>query len=150
MNLKLCGLSLLLTSTAVHAAPMLTADPLTQLPLIPATAGMPGNHPQALDPSMICQSKMQANTYSVVKANLASTTAWYTEHLSGLKHVHVYSAPSTKEGYYNADGSVFVIVLGAPGAEHANVDTYSVTYYTFSPGLPDKVLLNILHDKVEC
>jgi hypothetical protein len=69
---KILLLSMFLGAGVVHAAPILTADPLTKLPLIPATVGLLGNQPQSLDPATVCKSKMAANMYSVVNSTFAA------------------------------------------------------------------------------
>jgi hypothetical protein len=124
---------------------------LTKLPLIPATVGMLGNEPQSLDPATICKSAMKANTYSVINSTFAATNAWYAAHLTGLKHTHVDAGTKGPEdGYYSADGSTLVIVLGRSRSGGVADNTYSVTYYTFQPGLPEKAINGILHDKPTC
>ena len=133
-----------------HAAPILTVDPLTKLPLVPATVGMLGNEPQALDSAMICNSKMQANMYTVLKSSLADTNAWYAAHLSGMKHVHGYGGNRPQDAYFNADGTIVTVVLGDVGADGSNVGTYSVTYYTFQPGISEKLVLGIVHGNFQC
>jgi hypothetical protein len=142
--------SMFLGAGAANAAAVLTADPLTKLPLIPATVGMLGNQPNSMDPTTICKSKMSANMYTVINSDFATTAAWYTAHLTGLKHSHVYSNGRSKEGYYSADGTALVIVLSRPGAEGAKLDTHSVDYYLFQPAVAEKTLLGILHDNVPC
>jgi hypothetical protein len=93
---------------------------------------------------------MAANSYTVLKSNFATTNAWYSAHLSGLKHSHGYSNNRAKDGYYNADGTMLVVVMANPGVDGAPVDTFSVTYYTFSPALLEKAIIGLLHDNIQC
>ena len=143
--------SMLLAAGMANAAPVLTADPLTKLPLIPATAGMLGNAPNRLDPSTVCKSNMAANMYSVINSTFVATTAWYATHLNGLKHTHVAGGTrGPEDGYYNADGTMLVIVQGRSRSGGVPDDTYSVTYYTFQPGLSEKAIDGILREKPAC
>jgi hypothetical protein len=111
--------------TMICHAEILTSDALTQLPRDPASNSRLnlGNTPTAMQPTTICQSKFQANLYTMYET-LDETTAWYTAHLQGLKHAHGYSSRRSRESFYNPDGH--------------NVDTHTVMYYRFSTGLGGK------------
>src|SRR5580693_9950538 len=72
---------------ACVAATILTSDPLTQLPLDPATNSRLnlGNAPTAMQPSKVCTSDMQANFYNVYES-ISEANAWYKAHLKDFKH----------------------------------------------------------------
>ena len=66
---------------------LLTADPLTNLPLYPATDSRLhlGNEPTRLPESNVCGSKMQADFYTVYDSKVDATLGWYGAHLPGFK-----------------------------------------------------------------
>jgi hypothetical protein len=134
-----------------EAATILTADPLTQLPLDPASNSRLnlGNAPTAMHPSMICKSNMHANFYSVYES-INETNAWYVAHLKELKHAHGYSDGRSRDAFYNPAGTVVVTVTAQPGKEGQNVDTHAVVYYTFQPGISEKTILAMLNQKIVC
>jgi hypothetical protein len=133
------------------AVVVLTSDPLTQLPLDPASNSRLnlGNAPTPMHPSTVCKSKMQANLYTVYEG-VSETTAWYAAHLKSFKHTHGYSGGRSREVFYNADGTLVISVLGEPGPDGRNVDTHSVMYYSFQPGLSEKTILAMLNEKIVC
>jgi hypothetical protein len=68
-----------------------------------------------------------------------------------LKHAHVAAGNrGPEDGYYSADGTTLVIVLGKSRTGGVPDDTYSVTYYSFQPGASEKLILSILHDNMDC
>ena len=66
---------------------LLTADPLTNLPLYPATDSRLhlGNDPTRLPESNVCKSKMQADFYTVYDTKVDATLLWYGAHLPRLQ-----------------------------------------------------------------
>jgi hypothetical protein len=138
--------------SAMGGTKLLTADPLTALPLYPATDSRLhlGNRPTQLPESQICKSKMQADFYSVYDSKVSATLAWYDAHLPGFKKTHAYAADRSQDTYYKTDGTVLVSITGSPGKEGENVDTYSVLYARFQPGLPENIIVGLNEHKVVC
>jgi hypothetical protein len=129
----------------------LTTDPLTGLPIDPKSdPGMnAGNAPRKMDDMQMCNSKMQANIYSVFD-KVDATVAWYTAHLAGFHKSHAYFHNSSQNKFYNDAGTLLVWVQGENGTDGQNVDTFSVTYYRFQPGLPAKAIISFGQPKIEC
>jgi hypothetical protein len=138
--------------TARGGTKVLTTDPLTGLPLHPATDSRLhlGNAPTQLPESLVCKSKMQMDFYSVYDSNVNATLAWYDAHLTGFKRTHAYAANRSQDTYYKADGTVFVSVTGSPGKEGENPDTYSVLYARLQPGLPEKTIVALNQQRLVC
>jgi hypothetical protein len=145
-------LSLSFALTASGSVKLLTADPLTGLPLYPATDSRLhlGNEPTRLPDSNVCKSKMQADFYSVYDSKVDATLGWYASHLPGFKKTHAYAASRTQDTFYTADGTVAVSVTGSAGRAGENTDTYSVVYSRFQPGLPEKEIIGLNQQKVVC
>lgn len=133
------------------AAVTLTMDPLTQLPLVPATISRfnMGNEPTRIKDSTICESKMAGDNYSVYES-IDMTIAWYVSHLKGLKHAHGYSNGRSRDTFYNSPGAIMVTVTGDRGSDGEKVDTHGVVYYTFQPGLSEKAILAMLQENIVC
>jgi hypothetical protein len=133
-------------------AATLTTDPLTGLPLYPATDSRLhlGNDPNKLPDSQICQSHMQANFYTAFDSKVDATVAWYASHLTGFHKTHAYVDNRSQDKFYNDAGTIVVSVLGDIGKEGENVDTYAVTYYHFQPGLPAKAIISFGQHKTLC
>lgn len=140
------------TVIASGSAKLLTTDPLTNLPLYPATDSRLhlGNEPTRLPESQVCKSKMQVDFYSVYDSRVSATLAWYDAHLSGFKKAHAYAAGRTQDTFYKADGTVLVSVTGSVGKEGENTDTYSVLYARLQPGLPEKTIISLNQQSVVC
>lgn len=130
----------------------LTTDPLTGLPLYPATDSRLhlGNEPTRLPESNVCKSKMQTDFYSVFESKVDVTVAWYAARLKGFRKTHAYAANRSQDTFYNADGTVMVSVTGDPGKEGEDTDTYSVLYARLKPGLPEKTIISLNQQKVVC
>lgn len=140
-----------LACTLAANAATLTTDPLTGLPIDPATdPNHVGNEPIKIPDTQICKSKMQANFYTIVDAKVDATSAWYAAHLPGFHRVHQYVDNRPQDKFYNDAGTLLVLVLGAVGKEGENVDTYGVTYYSFQPGLPAKASSSFGQKKMVC
>jgi hypothetical protein len=134
------------------SAKLLTVDPLTNLPLYPATDSRLhlGNDPTRLPESNVCQSKMQADFYTIYDSKVNATLAWYGAHLPGFKKTHAYAANRSQDTFYNPGGTLAVSVTGSSGKADENTETYSVVYTRFQPGLPEKAIINFNQQKVIC
>jgi hypothetical protein len=132
-------------------AATLTTDPLTGLPLDPATDSHHfGNEPMKMRDSQVCKSTMQGDFYSNVDAKVDVTVAWYAAHLAGFHKSHAYAAGRSQDAFYNDAGTMLVYVTGSPGKEGENTDAYAVTYYLFKPALPAKTILSFTQQKMVC
>jgi hypothetical protein len=131
---------------------LLTTDPLTGLPLHPATDSHLhlGNEPTQLPESQVCKSQMQVDFYSVYDSKVNATLVWYDAHLPGFKKTHAYAANRSQDTYYKTDGTVLVSVTGSPGKDGENMDTYSVLYARLQPGLPEKTIVALNQQRVVC
>jgi hypothetical protein len=131
---------------------LLTTDPLTGLPLYPATDSRLhlGNEPTRLPESQVCKSKMQGDFYSVYDSRVNATLAWYDAHLPGFKKTHAYAANRSQDTFYKSDGAVLVSVTGSTGKEGENTDTYSVLYVCVHPGLPEKTIVGLNQQNLVC
>ena len=96
---------------------VLTTDPLTGLPLYPATDSRLhlGNDPTRLPESTVCGSKMQADFYTVYDSKVGATLAWYGAHLPSFKRTHAYIANRSQDTFYNLEGTISVSVTGSAG-----------------------------------
>jgi hypothetical protein len=83
-------------------------------------------------------------------SNIDATNAWYASHLKDFKHGHAYSGGRSHDIYYSADGTMLVSVDGDPGAEGANLDTHTIIYMLFQPGVSEKALLGTLRGNITC
>lgn len=133
-------------------AKTLTSDPLTGLPLDPATDSRLhlGNEPTKIPAMQICKSNAQSEFYVVPDSNVNATAAWYAAHLSGFHKSHTYIDNRSQDTFYNDAGTMVVSVLGEQGKEGENVDTHSVTYLRLQPGLPAKTIIAFAQRKIAC
>jgi hypothetical protein len=131
---------------------LLGSDPLTGLPLIPATdpGKNLGNAPNSLPNGQLCASKMQGNFYMLYNIKVEATVEWYSSHLSGFKKVRGYESKRAQIGFYKPDGTVVVFVTGTSGAEGEDTDAYSVAYERYQPGLSEKTLASLTQGKIIC
>jgi hypothetical protein len=129
-----------------------TTDPLTGLPLYPATDSRLhlGNDPTRLPESTVCGSTVQANFYSIYDSKVDATLVWYGIRLSGFKRTHAYAAKRSQDTFYNPDGTLAVSVTGSSGKADENTETYSVVYSRFRPGLPEKAIIGLNQQQVIC
>ena len=99
------------------SAATLTTDPLTGLPLYPATDSRLhlGNEPTKIPDSQICKSQMQGDFYVVYDSRMDATFAWYAAHLAGFHKAHAYSNGRSRDAFYNDAGTLAVIVTGDAG-----------------------------------
>ena len=139
-----------LVAIAGGNAKLLTADPLTNLPLYPATDSRLhlGNEPTRLRETNVCGSKMQTDFYTVYDSKVDITLGWYGAHLPGFKRTHAYAANSSQDTFYNPEGTLAVSVTGSSGKADENTETYSVVYTRFQPALPEKVIIGLNQQKV--
>ena len=130
----------------------LTADPLTNLPLYPATDSRLhlGNEPTRLPESNVCGIKMQADFYTVYDSKVDASLGWYGARLPGFKKTHAYAANRSQDTFYSADGTLAVSVTGSSGKAGDNTDTYSVVYARFQPRLPEKAIIGLNQQKIVC
>lgn len=130
----------------------LTDDPLTGLPLIPATDGgqYVGNTPDKMPDGQVCKSRMQGNFYSLYKIKMDAVTAWYGSHLAGFKKVQGYESGRSQTAFYNADRTIVIFLTGNPGAQGENADAYSVAYERYQPGISEKTITGLTQGKIVC
>ena len=137
---------------AAGQAKKFTNDPLTGLPLIPATDGgqYVGNAPNKMPDGRVCKSKMQGNFYFLYKIKVNDTAAWYSSHLSGFNKVSGYDSSNSQTAFYNSDRTILIIVTGNPGAAGENTDAYSVAYERYELGLSEKTITGLTQGKIVC
>ena len=158
-TLYLCAAVLALTVVnAAGQAKVLTNDPLTGLPLIPATVVVEnaGNEPVKMPDGQVCKSKMQGNFYDLYNyfskhnVKVSNVVAWYASHLSGFNKVSGYDSRRSQTAFYNSDRTILIIVTGNPGAAGEDTDAYSVAYERYQPGLSDKTIASLTQGKIVC
>jgi hypothetical protein len=130
----------------------LTADPLTGLPLHPATNSRLnlGNAPTRLPESVVCNSKTRVDFYTVYNAQVDAVLSWYSSRLPDFKRTHAYVGGRSQDTFYSADGSLTVSVTGSAGKAGENTETYSLLYSHFQPGLGEKTIIGLNQQKVIC
>ena len=132
-------------------AATLTTDPLTGLPLDPATDTHHfGNEPTKMHDSQVCKSKMQGEFYYGIDSKVDATVAWYAAHLAGFHKAHAYADGRSQDSFYNDAGTLIVFVTGNAGKEGENTDAYAVTYYRLEPGLSAKTIVSFTQQKIDC
>lgn len=131
---------------------LLTEDPLTHLPLYPATDSRLhlGNDPTRLPESNVCGSKMEADFYTVYDSNVDATLVWYGAHLPGFKKTHAYAAGRSRDTFYNADRTLAVSVTGSSAKAGDNTEAYSVVYSRFQPALSEKAIITLNEQELVC
>ena len=137
---------------------LLTNDPLTGLPLIPATdsgkhianLSYTYNEPTQMPDGQICKSKMQGNFYLLYNIKVDAAVAWYSTHLSGFKKASGYASRRSQTAFYNSDGTIVVIVTGDSGAQDENTDAYAVAYERYQPGISEKTINSLAHGNIVC
>jgi hypothetical protein len=145
-------LAFAITLTARRGPKLLTSDPLTGLPLYPATdSGLHlGNEPTVLPESTVCRSKMQADFYSIYESKVDATIVWYAAHLPGFKHTHAHAANRSRDTFYKPGVTLAVSVTGSPGKDGEDADAYSVVYARFQPGLSEKAVISFNQQTLVC
>ena len=146
-------------ATAAGQAKVLTNDPLTGLPLIPATVLFKnvGNEPDKMPDGQVCKSKTQGNFYSLSTVmnpanaiKMDAAAAWYASHLSGFKKIQGYADGRSQIAFYNADGTLVILLTGQLGAQGENTDAFSVSYERPQPGLSVKTIAGLTQGKFVC
>ena len=139
-------------ANAAGQAKKLTNDPLTGLPLSPATYGGPfqGNDPDKMPDGQVCRSKMQGNSYDLLKIKIDAATEWYSSHLSGFKKVQGYESGRSQTAFYNSDGTVVIFLTGQRGEQGENTAAYSVAYERYQPGISEKTIIGLTQGKFVC
>jgi len=155
----LAALLALSLTNAAGQGKTLTNDPLTGLPLIPATVQFKnvGNEPDKLPDVKVCKSKGQGNFYSLSTImnpasalKMDAAAAWYASHLSGFKKVQGYESGRSQIAFYNADKTIVILLTGQLGAEGENADAYGVAYERFQPGISEKAIAGLTQGKFIC
>lgn len=147
----------LCVADATGQGKVLTNDPLTGLPLTPATdsgkhmanISYTYNEPTKMPDAQVCNGKMKANFYSLYDINVDAVVAWYSSHLSGFKKVGGQSGRS-QTAFYNSDGTIVIIVTGNSGAKGENTKAYSVAYERYQPGISEKTIISLTQGKIVC
>ena len=137
---------------ALAGSATLTTDPLTKLPLIPSKdSGLHlDNAPMRLPDTKMCKSNMQTDFYSLNVGKLNAVIAWYGAHLSGFHKTHAFGGDRAQDTFYNADGTVIVSITGEPGKNGEDVDTHSILYAHFQPGLSEKEIVGMNAGHLVC
>ena len=151
LNSKLAA-AIVLSVGTLATAKTLTTDPLTGLPLIPATESRLhlGNAPTEIPETKICKSTMQSNFYAVFDGKVSVTNAWYAARLSGFRKTHAYVGGRSQDTFYNADGTFIVSVTGEPGKNGEDQNAYGIVYGRFNPGLSEKTIFGMNQQKIVC
>ena len=139
-------------ANAAGQAKTLANDPLTSLPLIPATDGgkYVGNQPDKMPAGQICKSKMQGNFYTLYSIKMDAVTAWYASHLAGFKKAQGYEDGRTQIAFYKPDGTMVIFLTAGRGAPGENTDGYAVAYERYDPGISDKTITSLTQGKIVC
>jgi len=146
-------------ATAAGQAKVLTNDPLTGLPLIPATVLFKnvGNERDKLPDGQVCKSKMQGNFYSLSNVmnpanavKIDAAAAWYASHLSGYKKIQGYADGRLQIAFFNSDRTIVIFLTGQAGAQGENTDAYSVAYEHYQPGISEKTITSLTQGKIVC
>jgi hypothetical protein len=139
-------LCMTLTAGAQTKPKLLTADPLTGLPLSPSTDTGYGNGPSPLPDSNVCKSKLHGEFYLLLHTTTDAATAWYTQNLKGFKMAKGAESGRAQVVFSNSDGSILVIITGDSNSPNA----YSVAYQRYAPGLSEKTIASIPRGKFVC
>ena len=125
-------------ATSAGQGKTLTSDPLTNLPLIPATdSGMQlGNEPTQLPAGDVCKSKMQGEFYMLYKIKVDATVAWYSSHITGFKKFQGYASGRSQTIFYNSDGTTVIAVTGEKGLKARTRTRIPSPMNAFSPASP--------------
>jgi hypothetical protein len=154
----LATMLLLCFTNAIGQGKLLTNDPLTSLPLIPATdSGMhmsnssyTDNEPTKMPDTQVCKGKMRANFYLLHNIKVDAAVAWYSSHLTAFKTVRGYESKRSQTAFYNSDGTIVIFVTGDPGTDGENAAAYSVAYERYQPGISEKTITAVTQGKMVC
>ena len=156
------ALAVLLALSLTNAAGQgktLTNDPLTRLPLIPATVLFKnvGNEPDKMPDTRVCRSRVQGNVYSLSSVmnpangvKMEAAAAWYASHLSGFKKVQGYADGRPQIAFFNSEGTIVVFLTGQLGAKGENTDAFSVSYERCQPGISEKAIAGLTQGEFIC
>jgi hypothetical protein len=145
-------------TNATGQGKLLTSDPPTGLPLIPATD--PGKHianlsytynePTKMPDGQVCKSKVRGDFFSLYNIKVDAAVAWYSSHLSGFKKVSGYESGRSQTAFYNSDGTIVIFVTGDSGAKGENTNAHSVAYERYQPGISEKTITAVTLGKIVC
>jgi hypothetical protein len=140
------------SSSVLGQVKVLTQDPLTGLPVPPATLPRPefGNAPTTMPPGTVCKSKMQGEFYSLYDLKTSAAVAWYAAHLTGFTKTESYGRGRMQVMFANADRTVLVVVTGNSGPSGQDVDADSVAYEKYTPGLAAATIAGFTKDPTPC
>ena len=145
-------------ANAAGQAKVLTNDPLTGLPLTPASvvAKDAGNAPVKMPDGHVCKSKMQGNFYTLFNyfskdnINYSEAISWYSAHLPGFKKVQGNKSKTIQTAFYSSDGTILVIVTSESSPHNPSDKTHGVAYERYQPGLSDKTITSLTQEKIVC
>lgn len=158
-NLLAAAILTFCLGNATGQVKVLTNDPLTDLPLIPATVLFKnvGNEPDKMPDAQVCKSKVQGNSYSLSNimnpasaVKMDAVAAWYASHLFGFKKIEGYGAGRSQIAFYNSDGTTVIFLTGQLGAKGENTNAFSVAYERCQPGISEKTVTGLTQGKVVC
>ncbi|MBZ5688053.1 MAG: hypothetical protein LAP86_23815 [Acidobacteriia bacterium] len=136
--------------SAASQAKNLNHDPLTGLPVSPATYGSFGNEPDKMPDGQVCKSKMRGDFYMLSNITMDAVTTWYASHLPGFKKAQGYESGRTQVAFYNSDGTNVIFLTGSQGAKGENTDAYSAAYERYEPGLSEKIITSLTQGQIVC
>jgi hypothetical protein len=158
ITLRIATMFVLCFTSALGQGKLLASDPLTGLPLIPATDSgkhLPNvpytyNEPTKMPDSQVCKSKSQGEFYSLYNIKVDAVVAWYSSHLSAFKKVAGYESERSQTAFYNGDGTIVIIVTGVPDVKGENTNAYSVAYRRYQPGISEKTITALPQGRMVC
>lgn len=155
-TLRICIVILAsILGSATTQAKTLTNDPLTGLPLIPATVLVKnaGNEPVKMPDGQVCKSKMQGDFYSLYNYSsqnnikFTDVVAWYSSHLTSFKKLQNSESKSPQVAFYNSDGTIVVFITAKSGGKG---ETHGVAYERYQPGLSERTITSLTQRKFAC
>lgn len=123
-------------------------DPLTHLPLFAGAGGSTNGNP--LPPGRVCRSGMKGTFYMLNDPKVTDVVSWYAAHLSGFKKAAGTESKRAQVAFYNADGTILVIVTGDPGSTPVSGQAFSVAYEQYSPGISEKTAASLTTGHIVC
>jgi hypothetical protein len=153
----LIAILLLCLTSATGQGKVLTNEPRTGLPLIPATDSGKRianlsyiyNEPTKMPDGQVCKSKMQANSIFFTTLKWTPPLRGIPTHRSGFKKVSGYESQRSQVPFYKPDGTIVIIVTGDSG-EGENTDAYSVAYERYQPGISERTITSLTQGKIGC
>jgi hypothetical protein len=140
--IKLLLLAWLTSGAAVLAAPHLTSDPQTGLPIYPGV-----RDPSPLPKAAVCGKQMQGDFYIVMGDKVDAVADWYAKHLAGFKKYHATSDGRTQDTFFKPDGTQEVTVTGSRGNTG---EVFSISYGRFQPALSLREMASFNQEKRVC